>query len=69
MQHNSTEPVVSFSISMSQEDAQSWVLEKAIEIQKLGALKSKLSDLKRQLESLEDEIFEQTERCQIVVAA
>ncbi|EOF5041650.1 hypothetical protein ACK1M2_003198 [Providencia rettgeri] len=69
MQLNSQEPIVTFSMSMSQEDAQSWILEKAVEIQKLAALKSRQSDLQRQLEKLEDEIFEQAERCQLVVGA
>lgn len=69
MQLNSQEPIVTFSVSMSQEDAQSWILEKAVEIQKLAALKSRQSDLQRQLEKLEDEIFEQAERCQLVVGA
>ncbi|EML7933172.1 hypothetical protein V9948_003634 [Providencia rettgeri] len=69
MQLNSQEPIVTFSMSMSQEDAQSWILEKAVEIQKLAALKSRQSDLQRRLEKLEDEIFEQAERCQLVVGA
>lgn len=69
MQTNSNEPIVTFSVSMTQEDAAAWIMEKAAELQKLAALKAKQADLQRQLEKLDDAIFEQSERCQVIINA
>lgn len=65
----SNEPIVTFSVSMSQEDAAAWIMEKAVEIQKLAALKAKQVDLQRQLEKLDEQIFDQSERCQVTISA
>lgn len=69
MQNNSNEPIVTFSVAMSQEDAAAWIMEKAAELQKLAALKAKQSDLQRQLEKLDDDIFEQSELCRVIINA
>lgn len=69
MQTNSNEPIVTFSVPMSQEDAAAWIMEKAVELQKLAALKAKQADLQRQLEKLDEEIFDQSERCQVTISA
>lgn len=69
MQTNSNEPIVTFSVAMSQEDAAAWIMEKAAELQKLAALKAKQADLQRQLEKLDDDIFEQSELCRIIINA
>lgn len=69
MQTNSNEPIVTFSVAMSQEDAAAWIMEKAAELQKLAALKAKQSDLQRQLEKLDDDIFEQSELCRVIINA
>ncbi|EKT54488.1 hypothetical protein [Providencia rettgeri] len=69
MQTNSNEPIVTFSVAMSQEDAAAWIMEKAAELQKLAALKAKQADLQRQLEKLDDDIFEQSELCRVIISA
>ncbi|EPG7689304.1 hypothetical protein LL050_002891 [Providencia rettgeri] len=69
MQTNSNEPIVTFSVAMSQEDAAAWIMEKTAELQKLAALKAKQSDLQRQLEKLDDDIFEQSELCRVIINA
>ncbi|WP_109913323.1 hypothetical protein [Providencia rettgeri] len=69
MQTNSNEPIVIFSVAMSQEDAAAWIMEKAAELQKLSALKAKQVDLQRQLEKLDEDIFNQSERCQVIISA
>ncbi|MEY0147143.1 hypothetical protein AB7W18_03335 [Providencia rettgeri] len=69
MQTNSNEPIVTFSVAMSQEDAAAWIMEKAAELQKLAALKAKQADLQRQLEKLDDDIFEQSELCRVIINA
>ncbi|MEY0933275.1 hypothetical protein AB7185_04260 [Providencia rettgeri] len=69
MQTNSNEPIVTFSVAMSQEDAAAWIMEKAAELQKLAALKAKQTDLQRQLEKLDDDIFEQSELCRVIINA
>ncbi|MBQ0367843.1 hypothetical protein [Providencia rettgeri] len=67
MQTNSNEPIVTFSVAMTQEDAAAWIMEKAAELQKLAALKAKQADLQRQLEKLDDDIFEQSELCRVII--
>ncbi|MTC77739.1 hypothetical protein [Providencia sp. wls1916] len=76
MQLNSNEPIVTFSVPMSQEDAQAWILQKAAEFKTLDSLKAKQAlyeqekeDLQRKIEKLDDEIFEQTERCKVTISA
>ncbi|MBN6366138.1 MULTISPECIES: hypothetical protein [Providencia] len=69
MQTNSNEPIVTFSVAMSQEDAAAWIMEKAAELQKLAALKAKQADLQRQLEKLDEDIFDQSELCRIIINA
>ncbi len=61
---------------MSQEDAQAWILQKAAEFKTLDSLKAKQAlyeqekeDLQRKIEKLDDEIFEQTERCKVTISA
>ncbi len=76
MQLNSNEPIVTFSVPMSQEDAQAWILQKAAEFNTLESLKAKQAqleqdkvELQRNIEKLDDEIFEQTERCKVTISA
>ncbi|MEY1236913.1 hypothetical protein AB7102_04985 [Providencia manganoxydans] len=76
MQINSNEPIVTFSVPMSQEDAQAWILQKAKQFETLEALKEKQQIYERrkeeiqvQIEKLDDEIFEQTERCKVTISA
>lgn len=76
MQLNSNEPIVTFSVPMSQEDAQVWILQKASEFNTLESLKAKQAlyeqekeDLQRKIEKLDDEIFERTERCKVTISA
>ncbi len=76
MQPNSNEPIVTFSVPMSQEDAQAWILQKAAEFGKLQELKSQQlkleqqkAELQRKIEDLDDEMFEQEERCKITISA
>ncbi|MTC40947.1 MULTISPECIES: hypothetical protein [Providencia] len=70
------EPIVTFSVPMSQEDAQAWILQKAAEFNTLESLKSKQAlyeqekeDLQRKIEKLDDEIFDQVERCKVIISA
>ncbi|EKT65819.1 hypothetical protein [Providencia alcalifaciens] len=76
MQTNPNEPIVTFSVPMSQEDAQAWILQKAAEFNTLESLKAKQAqleqdkvELQRKIEKLDDEIFEQTERCKVTISA
>jgi replicative DNA helicase len=76
MQLNSNEPIVTFSVPMSQEDAQAWILQKAAEFNTLESLKAKQAlyeqekeDLQRKIEKLDDEIFDQVERCKVIISA
>lgn len=76
MQLNSNEPIVTFSVPMSQEDAQAWILKKAAEFNTLESLKAKQpqfeqdkAELQRKIEKLDDEIFDQQERCKVTINA
>lgn len=76
MQLNSNEPIVTFSVPMSQEDAQAWILKKAAEFNTLESLKAKQTqleqdkaELQRKIEKLDDEIFDQQERCKVTISA
>ncbi|MGO2334330.1 hypothetical protein [Providencia sp.] len=76
MQLNSNEPIVTFSVPMSQEDAQAWILKKAAEFKTLEFLKDKQTqleqekaELERKIEKLDDDIFDQQERCKVTISA
>lgn len=76
MQLNSNEPIVTFSMPMSQEDAQEWILKKAAELKTLEFLKDKQTqleqdkaELQRKIEKLDDDIFDQQERCKVTISA
>ncbi|PCQ37178.1 hypothetical protein [Providencia rettgeri] len=76
MQLNSNEPIVTFSVPMSQEDAQEWILKKAAELKTLEYLKDKQTqleqdkaELQRKIEKLDDDIFDQQERCKVTISA
>lgn len=76
MQLNSNEPIVTFSVPMSQEDAQAWILQKANQFNKLEELKAnqirleqEKAELQRKIEKLDDEIFDQSERCKVTISA
>lgn len=76
MQLNSNEPIVTFSVPMSQEDAQEWILKKAAELKTLEFLKDKQTqleqdkaELQRKIEKLDDDIFDQQERCKVTISA
>ncbi|MGV2936895.1 hypothetical protein ACIPUA_18000 [Providencia sp. AGC89] len=76
MQLNSNEPIVTFSVPMSQEDAQAWILKKASEFKTLESLKAKQAqyeqdkaELQRKIEKLDDEIFDQQELCKVTISA
>lgn len=75
MQLNSNEPIVTFSVPMSQEDAQEWILKKAAELKTLEFLKDKQTqleqdkaELQRKIEKLDDDIFDQQERCKVTIS-
>ncbi|MEZ2894609.1 Uncharacterised protein [Providencia rettgeri] len=67
--YSSNEPSVSFDSSMTQEEAHAWIIERAKDLQKLDNLKARQLDLQRQLEALENDIYEQTVRCQVIISA
>ena len=76
MQPNSNEPIVTFSVPMSQEDAQAWILQKAGQFNKLEQLKAQQAkleqekaEIQRKIEDLDDEMFEQEELCKITISA
>lgn len=76
MQLNSNEPIVTFSVPMSQEDAQAWILKKAAKFNTLESLRTKQAqfeqekvELQRKIEKLDDEIFDQVERCKVTISA
>ena len=76
MQINSNEPIITVSVPMSQEDAQTWILQKAAELNKLeeiranqARLEQEKAELQRKIEKLDDDIFEQMERCKVTISA
>ncbi|EKT55494.1 hypothetical protein [Providencia sneebia] len=76
MQRNPNEPIVTFSVPMSQDDVREWVLQKAAEFNKLNELRAsqdrleqEKAELQRKIESLDDEIFDQQERCKVTISA
>lgn len=76
MQLNSNEPIITVSVPISQEDAQAWILQKAAELNKLeeiranqARLEQEKAELQRKIEKLDDDIFEQMERCKVTISA
>lgn len=76
MQRNPNEPIVTFSVPMSQDDVREWVLQKAAEFNKLNELRAsqdrleqEKAELQRKIEKLDDEIFDQQERCKVTISA
>ncbi|MEX9888793.1 hypothetical protein AB7W89_22320, partial [Providencia rettgeri] len=58
MQTNSNEPIVTFSVPMSQDDVREWILEKAKQINNLQKLRNERDELQSKLEKLDEEIAE-----------
>lgn len=69
MQTNSNEPIVTFSVPMSQDDVREWILEKARQINNLQKLRNERDDLQSKLEKLDEEIAECMDMCAVTVSA
>ncbi|QCJ70476.1 hypothetical protein C9446_11815 [Providencia heimbachae] len=69
MQTNSNEPIVTFSVPMSQDDVCEWILEKAKQINNLQKLRNERDDLQSKLEKLDDEIAESMDMCAVTISA
>lgn len=69
MQTNSNEPIVTFSVPMSQDDVREWILEKAKQINKLQKLRNERDELQSKLEKLDEEIAECMDMCAVTVSA
>lgn len=69
MQTNSNEPIVTFSVPMSQDDVREWILEKAKQINNLQKLHNERDDLQSKLEKLDEEIAECMDMCAVTVSA
>lgn len=69
MQTNSNEPIVTFSVPMSQDDVREWILEKAKQINNLQNLRNKRDELQSDLEKLDEEIAECLDMCAVTVSA
>ncbi|HBO25087.1 MAG TPA: hypothetical protein DD649_19700 [Providencia sp.] len=69
MQPNSNEPIVTFSVPMSQADVREWILEKAKQINNLQKLRTDRNDLQSKLEKLDDEIAECIDMCAVTISA
>lgn len=69
MQTNSNEPIVTFSVPMSQDDVREWILEKAKQINNLKKLRDKRDELQSDLEKLDEEIAECLDMCAVTVSA
>ncbi len=69
MQPNSNEPIVTFSVPMSQDDVREWILEKAKQINNLQKLRNERDDLQSKLEKLDDEIAESMDMCAVTISA
>ncbi|MGO2305991.1 MAG: hypothetical protein ACTH5W_14975 [Providencia sp.] len=69
MQPNSNEPIVTFSVPMSQDDVREWILEKAKQINNLQKLRTDRDDLQSKLEKLDDEIAECLDMCAVTISA
>ncbi|WP_336431944.1 hypothetical protein [Providencia rettgeri] len=69
MQINSNEPIVTFSVPMSQDDVREWILEKAKQINNLQKLRNERDELQSKLEKLDEEIAECMDMCAVTVSA
>ncbi|WP_265495316.1 hypothetical protein [Providencia heimbachae] len=69
MQSNSNEPIVTFSVPMSQDDVREWILAKAKMINHLQKLRNERDDLQSKLEKLDDEIAESMDMCAVTISA
>ncbi|WP_272517526.1 MULTISPECIES: hypothetical protein [Providencia] len=69
MQTNSNEPIVTFSVPMSQDDVREWILEKAKQINDLQKLRNERDELQSKLEKLDEEIAECLDMCALTVSA
>lgn len=69
MQTNSNEPIVTFSIPMSQDDVREWILTKAKQINNLQKLREERDNLQSKLEKLDEEIAECMDMCAVTVSA
>lgn len=69
MQTNSNEPIVTFSVPMSQDDVREWILEKAKLINRLKQLQTERDNKQAELEKLDDEIAECLDMCAVTVSA
>ncbi|BBU96289.1 MULTISPECIES: hypothetical protein [Providencia] len=69
MQTNSNEPIVTFSVPMSQDDVREWILEKAKQINNLQKLRNERDELQSKLEKLDEEIAECMDMCAVTVSA
>lgn len=69
MQTNSNEPIVTFSMPMSQDDVREWILTKAKQINNLQKLREERDNLQSKLEKLDEEIAECLDMCAVTVSA
>ncbi|MBQ0533431.1 hypothetical protein [Providencia huaxiensis] len=69
MQTTSNEPIVTFSVPMSQDDVREWILEKAKQINNLQKLRNDRDELQSKLEKLDEEIAECLDMCAVTVSA
>ncbi|EPJ3763104.1 MULTISPECIES: hypothetical protein [Providencia] len=69
MQTNSNEPIVTFSVPMSQDDVREWILTKAKQINNLQKLREERDNLQSKLEKLDEEIAECMDMCAVTVSA
>ncbi|MEX9688425.1 hypothetical protein AB7Y06_05075 [Providencia rettgeri] len=69
MQTNLNEPIVTFSVPMSQDDVREWILAKAKLINRLKQLQTDRDNKQAELEKLDDEIAECLDMCAVTVSA
>ncbi|MEQ4627609.1 hypothetical protein [Providencia manganoxydans] len=69
MQTNSNEPIVTFSVPMSQDDVREWILTKAKLINNLQRLQAERDNKQAELEKLDEEIAECMDMCAVTVSA
>lgn len=69
MQTNSNEPIVTFSVPMSQDDVREWILAKAKMINHLQRLQADRDTKQAELEKLDEEIAECLDMCAVTVSA
>ncbi|MEY0062901.1 hypothetical protein [Providencia hangzhouensis] len=69
MQTNLNEPIVTFSVPMSQDDVREWILAKAKLINRLKQLQADRDTKQSELEKLDEEIAECLDMCAVTVSA